>query len=113
MPELTFYCWIVSGKGATHSSSQNHHLFIYFVFLYRLELFFIHYFDILKLKLMETQDQLTAVHAKCFLITCMDFRLIDDITHFMDKKGYNNNYDQFILEGSSLGLTQTKFPHWG
>ena len=50
MPELTFYCWIVSGKGATHSSSQNHHLFIYFVFLYRLELFFIHYFDILKFK---------------------------------------------------------------
>jgi hypothetical protein len=31
----------------------------------------------------------------------------------MDKKGYNNNYDQFILAGSSLGLTQTKFPHWG
>jgi hypothetical protein len=62
---------------------------------------------------METQDQLTAHQAKCFLITCMDFRLIDDVTHFMDKMGYNNNYDQFILAGASLGLTQSKFPHWG
>jgi hypothetical protein len=43
----------------------------------------------------------------------MDFRLIDDITHFMNEQGYNNNYDQFILAGSSLGLNQDKFPHWG
>ena len=42
----------------------------------------------------------------------MDFRLIDDAVRFMDLKGYNNNYDQFILAGSSLGFTQNKFPHW-
>jgi hypothetical protein len=43
----------------------------------------------------------------------MDFRLIDDIVKFMDGKGYNNNYDQFILAGGSLGFIQEKFPHWG
>jgi len=32
-----------------------------------------------------TQNQLVAHHAKCFLVTCMDFRLMDDITHFMDR----------------------------
>lgn len=62
---------------------------------------------------MKTQDQTTAKEAQCFLVTCMDFRLIDDIVHFMDKEGFNNNYDQFILAGSSLGFTQEKFPHWG
>jgi hypothetical protein len=64
-------------------------------------------------KIIETQDQHKAHNAKCFLVTCMDFRLIDDITHFMNEQGYNNNYDQFILAGSSLGLNQDKFPHWG
>jgi hypothetical protein len=43
----------------------------------------------------------------------MDFRLIDDTVRFMDSLGYNNNYDQFVLAGGSLGLTQTKYPHWG
>jgi hypothetical protein len=43
----------------------------------------------------------------------MDFRLIDDVVRFMDASGYNNNYDQFILAGASLGFTQQTFPHWG
>ena len=61
---------------------------------------------------METQDQTTAHHAKCFLVSCMDFRLIDDTVRFMDSIGYNNNYDGFVLAGASLGFTQEKFPHW-
>ena len=47
------------------------------------------------------------------MISCMDFRLIDDMVHAMNHLDYNNNYDQFILAGASLGLTQDKFPHWG
>ncbi len=42
----------------------------------------------------------------------MDFRLIDDCVHFMNSIGHNNNYDQFILAGASLGFTQDKFKHW-
>ena len=60
-----------------------------------------------------TQDQKTSHHAKCFLVTCMDFRLIDDSVYFMNGLGFNNNYDEFVLAGSSLGFTQDKFPHWG
>lgn len=64
-------------------------------------------------KQIPTQDQLTAHFCKCFIISCMDFRLIDDLVRAMNNLGYNNNYDQFILAGASLGLTQEKFPHWG
>jgi carbonic anhydrase len=62
---------------------------------------------------IETQDKLTAKEVKTFLLTCMDFRLIEDVSHIMDNLGYNTNYDHFILAGSSLGIVQEKFPHWG
>merc|ERR1712151_280961 len=61
----------------------------------------------------KTQDLLTAKTAEVFLISCMDFRLLDDIVMAMDGLGYNNNYDQFIVAGSSLGVIQDKYPHWG
>ena len=47
------------------------------------------------------------------MVSCMDFRLIDDMEKAMDKMGFNNNYDQFILAGGSLGLTQDKFKYCG
>eukprot|EP01038_Epipyxis_sp_PR26KG_P005077 gene5077-7084_t len=58
-----------------------------------------------------------SVHAlvlwlRAMVLSCMDFRLLDDIVYFMNKGGYNNNYDQFILAGSSLGVNQTKYPTW-
>merc|ERR1712141_573504 len=62
---------------------------------------------------MRTQDQTTAHRAEVFLISCMDFRLLDDIVRAMDGLGYNNNYDQFIVAGSSLGVIQDKYPNWG
>ncbi len=46
------------------------------------------------------------------VLSCMDFRLLDDIVHFMNDQGYNNNYDQFILAGASLGYNQETYPHW-
>ena len=42
----------------------------------------------------------------------MDFRLLDDIVAFMDEKGFNNNYDQFILAGCSLAFSNEKFKPW-
>jgi hypothetical protein len=59
-----------------------------------------------------TQDQKTAKKAKCFVLNCMDFRLIDDCVYFLDGLGLNNNYDAFVVAGSSLGFTQTKYPYW-
>ena len=59
-----------------------------------------------------TQDQLTAHDARAFVLSCMDFRLIDDMVMYMDNKGYNNNYDKFILAGASYGYNQDTFPAW-
>jgi carbonic anhydrase len=60
----------------------------------------------------ESQDQLTAHNAKALILTCMDFRLLDDVVTFMNKIGYNNNYDQFILAGGSLGFNQDVYNDW-
>ena len=60
----------------------------------------------------KSQNQLTAKSAEVFLISCMDFRLLDDIVIAMDELGYNNNYDQFMVAGSSLGLMQEEHPDW-
>lgn len=59
-----------------------------------------------------TQDQLTAHTAKAMVITCMDFRLIDDAVNYLNAQGYNNNYDEFILAGASLGYNQTAYSAW-
>ena len=44
-----------------------------------------------------TQDKMTAHNAKAMLVTCMDFRLREDIHKFMIEHGYDVNYDQFVL----------------
>jgi carbonic anhydrase len=59
-----------------------------------------------------TQDQLVAHEAKAIVYSCMDFRLLDDIVIFMDKNGYNKNYDQFILAGASLSFIRPELKHW-
>ena len=61
---------------------------------------------------LRTQNQLIAREAEAMVYSCMDFRLLDDIVMFMDKKGYNNNYDQFILAGCSLAFSNEKLKAW-
>lgn len=63
--------------------------------------------------LIHTQDPTKAHHAKCFFVSCMDFRTVDFEGDWMDSMGYNKNYDEFVLAGGSLGFTQDKYPHWG
>jgi hypothetical protein len=60
-----------------------------------------------------TPENVLAKRAKCFVVTCMDFRLIDESVKFMRDRGYDHNYDEFVLAGASLGFTQTTYPHWG
>ena len=59
-----------------------------------------------------TQNQLTAHTAKAIVITCIDFRLRDDAVIYLDSIGLNNNYDEFILAGASLGYNQTIYSAW-
>ena len=60
-----------------------------------------------------TQDKMTAHNAKAFLVTCMDFRFVNDETAHMVDKGYDVNYDVFVLAGVSIGINQTQYPEWG
>ena len=66
----------------------------------------------LPLKRSLTQDKMTAHHAKAFLVTCMDFRFINDEISHMADKGYDVNFDAFVLAGVSIGINQTKCPEW-
>lgn len=61
---------------------------------------------------IKTQNQLVATNAKALLISCMDFRLIDDLVYALNKMGYNNNYNNIILAGASLGYNQTVNDAW-
>ena len=45
-----------------------------------------------------------AHYAKAFLVTCIDFRFINDKVEHMTKKGYSVNYDVFVLAGVSIGI---------
>ncbi|MGE0716875.1 MAG: carbonic anhydrase [Alphaproteobacteria bacterium] len=51
--------------------------------------------------------------ADALLLSCMDYRLIDDIVRYMDGRGLTNNYDHVILAGASLGVLQDKNATWG
>ena len=64
------------------------------------------------LKRALTQDKMTAHNAKAFLVTCMDFRFINDEVSHMQEKGYDVNFDSFVLAGVSIGINQTKYPEW-
>src|SRR5579885_419260 len=39
------------------------------------------------------------------LLTCIDYRFIDDYVVLMDELNFTNDYDQFILPGASLPFT--------
>lgn len=50
---------------------------------------------------------------EALLLNCMDYRLVDDVTRYMDGRGLTNQYDQVILAGASLGALTEKAPAWG
>jgi hypothetical protein len=49
------------------------------------------------------QPPLEKKTCETFCLSCIDFRFVDDLSFYQNKKGKVNNYDQFILAGSSLG----------
>jgi len=50
--------------------------------------------------------------AEAMLLSCMDFRLVDDLAKFMDGKGLTNEYDHIVLAGASAGASAEKFAGW-
>jgi hypothetical protein len=46
------------------------------------------------------------------LLSCMDYRLMDDVERYMSGRGLRDNYDHVVLAGAALGATTSKFPAW-
>lgn len=44
------------------------------------------------------------------LLTCMDLRLIDNITRFMEADNLQNRYDQLSFAGAAMGVRNLKSP---
>ena len=42
--------------------------------------------------------------ADALVLSCMDYRLVDDIVVYMNQRGMANNYDHVVLAGASLGV---------
>jgi hypothetical protein len=51
-------------------------------------------------------------HTDMLLLTCMDYRLVDDTVAYMNGRGLRDKYDHVILAGASLGALNDRFPSW-
>ncbi|WP_051378859.1 carbonic anhydrase [Derxia gummosa] len=51
-------------------------------------------------------------HADALLLSCMDYRLMDNVASYMNGRGLTKHYDHVVLAGASLGAVSDKFPAW-
>ena len=54
-----------------------------------------------------------AGETEAVLLSCMDFRLMDEIARYMDGRGLGDRYDHLIIAGASLGALTDRYPAWG
>ncbi|MBI2214056.1 MAG: hypothetical protein HYU52_10455 [Acidobacteria bacterium] len=50
---------------------------------------------------------------EALLLSCMDYRLVDDTERYMSGRGLRDQYDHVVLAGASLGATTDAHPAWG
>jgi carbonic anhydrase len=50
---------------------------------------------------------------EALLLTCMDYRLTDDVERYMSGRGMRDQYDHVVLAGAALGATTDQRPAWG
>jgi carbonic anhydrase len=53
-----------------------------------------------------------AGHTDALLLSCMDYRLVDDTERYMAGRGLKDRYDHIVLAGASLGAVTDKYPAW-
>lgn len=71
-------------------------------------IFFIIYFNTSN----SIRNRLYEKTANAMVLSCIDFRFINDKIYFLNKD-YKNSFNQFSLAGASLGYNQNTFPEWG
>lgn len=49
---------------------------------------------------------------EALLLTCMDYRLTNEVEAYMTARGLRDKYDQMILAGASLGALNDRYPVW-
>lgn len=50
--------------------------------------------------------------AKALMLSCMDYRLTDDLVAQMNKNGMHDEYDHIVLAGASLGVVADELSGW-
>ena len=50
--------------------------------------------------------------ARAIMLSCMDYRLVDDLVNFMEAHDYHDAYDHVVLAGASLGVVHEAFAEW-
>lgn len=53
-----------------------------------------------------------AAATEALLLSCMDYRLMDEIERYMSGRGLRDQYDHVVLAGASLGAITDKYPAW-
>ena len=53
-----------------------------------------------------------AGNAEALLLSCMDYRLMDEIGRYMSARGLRDKYDHIVLAGAALGAVTEKYPEW-
>jgi carbonic anhydrase len=71
-------------------------------------IFFIIYFNTSN----SLRNRLSENTAKAIVLSCIDFRFVNDEIYFLNKDR-KNNFNLFSLAGASLGYNQNTFPEWG
>jgi hypothetical protein len=49
---------------------------------------------------------------EALVLTCMDFRLVNEVGFLLNEHGLVNKYCQVILAGATLGVATDKYPAW-
>lgn len=53
-----------------------------------------------------------AGETEALLLSCMDFRLMNEIENYMNARGLRDKYDHVVLAGASLGAVTDQYPAW-
>ena len=61
---------------------------------------------------LSANGTLAGGQAKALMLSCMDYRLVDDLVTMMEGMGLHDNYDHVVLAGASLGVINDKFADW-
>lgn len=64
--------------------------------------------------LLSTLPMRTAVAGKteALLLSCMDYRLVDETERYMSSRDMKDKYDHIVLAGASLGAITDQYPEW-